>query len=57
MALRAVNFDRSSQGLEGKQKTAQIKAIQKFIAKLRSEVKSHEAILTEMETLNLSKYL
>lgn len=57
MALRSVNFDRSSQALEGKQKTAQIKAIQKFIAKLRTDPKSHEAILAEMQTLNLSKYL
>jgi hypothetical protein len=57
MALRAVNFDRSSQGVEGKAKTAQIKAIQKFIAKLRSDPKSHEAVLAEMQTLNLTKYL
>jgi hypothetical protein len=57
MVLRSVNFDRSSQALEGRQKTAQIKAIQKFIAKLKGESKCHEAILGEMETLNLSKYL
>lgn len=57
MAFRSVNFDRASLSQEGKQKTAQIKAIQKFIAKLKGEVKSYEAILAEMETLNLSKYL
>ena len=38
-------------------KTAAIKPIQKFIGKLRTEPKNHEAILKEMEGLNLSKYV
>lgn len=57
MALRSVNFDRSSQTLDAKPKTAQIKAIQKFIVKLKVEAKNYEAILAEMGTINLSKYL
>lgn len=42
---------------EVRAKTAQIKSIQKFIVKLKSESKVYEAILTEMDSLNLSKYL
>jgi hypothetical protein len=57
MALRNINFNKSSRVAEVKTKTAQIKSIQKFIVKLKSESKVHEAILTEMDSLNLSKYL
>ena len=57
MALRNINFNKSSRVAEVKTKTAQIKSIQKFIVKLKSESKVHEAILSEMDSLNLSKYL
>jgi hypothetical protein len=57
MALRNINFNKSTRVVEAKAKTAQIKSIQKFIVKLKSESKVYEAILTEMDSLNLSKYL
>lgn len=57
MALRNINFNKSSRVTEVKAKTAQIKSIQKFIVKLKSESKIYEAILAEMDSLNLSKYL
>jgi hypothetical protein len=56
MRLRAVNFERRGQS-DPKPRSAQIKAIQKFIGRFRIDNKNHEVILAEMETLNLSKYL
>lgn len=55
--LRDLNFTHPGPSSEEKPRTAQIKAIQKFIVQLKSDNKNHEAILAEMEALNLSKYL
>ena len=42
---------------DNKPRSAQIKVIQKFIGRLKSDNKNYEAILIEMDTLNLTKYL
>jgi 6-phosphogluconolactonase (cycloisomerase 2 family) len=57
MRLRDLNFHNNAPGSEGRPRTAQIKSIQKFIGRLKSDSKNFEAILCEMETLNLTKYL
>jgi len=43
--------------LVGQKRNAQIKSIQKFIGKLKTDNKNSEAIFAELETLNMSKYI
>lgn len=57
LTLRNANFNHSGPTNEQRVRTAQIKTIQKFIGRLRTDNKNYEAILSEMEGLNLSKYL
>lgn len=57
LTLRNANFNNSGPNNEQRARTAQIKTIQKFIGRLRADNKNYEAILSEMEGLNLSKYL
>jgi hypothetical protein len=57
ITLRDANFNHNGPSNEQRVRTAQIKTIQKFIGRLRTDNKNYEAILTEMEGLNLSKYL
>lgn len=55
--LRNINFNSNRAVLDPKPKISQIKAIQKFIGKLKVDNKNYEAILNEVDTINLSKYL
>ena len=56
--LRRRNFEERDDDFGAKQrKSAQIKVIQKFIGKLKTEPKNYEALLTELDTLNLAKYV
>ncbi len=57
LTLRNANFNNSGPNNEQRGRTAQIKTIQKFIGRLRADNKNYEGILSEMEGLNLSKYL
>lgn len=57
ITFRDANFNHSGPSNDQRIRTAQIKTIQKFIGRLRTDNKNHEAILAEMEGLNLSKYL
>ena len=57
MELRNPNFHHLNTHGERQPRTAQIKAIQKFITKLKVDNKNYETIFTEMDGLNLSKYL
>ena len=41
----------------GQRRTAQIKVIQKFIGKLKVDNKNFEALLNELDTLNMAKYV
>lgn len=50
-------MERDEDMFGGQKKTAQIKIIQKFIAKLKSDTKNYEAILAQLDTLNMSKYI
>ncbi len=55
--LRDANFNHNGPNNEQRARIAQIKTIQKFIGRLRTDNKNYEAIIAEMEGLNLSKYL
>ena len=57
MRLRSPNFNHTGLPASSQPRTAQIKSIQKFIGRLKSDNKNYEAILVEMDTLNLTKYL